>query len=192
MIVEGILTTTNSAGTINIAPMGPVVHGDFEALTLRPFAGSTTFDNLISTRAAVFHVVDRVQLLAESAIGQLATIPPTSPAKAINGVVLQDCCRWFELQIADVDTSSQRANMNARILHSEERRPYWGLNRARHAIVEAAILATRVNLIPRAEIEAQFERLKSAVEKTGGDEENSTFQMLDRFVRNIPSGAAAE
>ena len=39
MIVEGLLTTVELAGKINVAPMGPIVHGNLESFVLRPFRG---------------------------------------------------------------------------------------------------------------------------------------------------------
>lgn len=188
MIIEGLVTSIDSTNTINVAPMGPIVHGDFESLTLRPFAGSTTFENLVSTKAGVFHVVDRVHLIAEAAIRKLTTTPPMFPAKVISGAVLSDCCRCFEFRITSIDDSDSRAILNAEIVHSENVRPFLGFNRARHAVIEAAILATRVHLLPYETIQRQLPYLESAVEKTGGQEERDAFQMLSDFIHQHADG----
>ncbi|MEQ9409020.1 MAG: DUF447 family protein [Fuerstiella sp.] len=191
MIVEGLLTSTSTDGVTNVAPMGPIVHGDFESLTLRPFAGSTTFDNLTTTRVGVFHVVDRVQIIAAAAIRRLTEVPDTFPARKIAGAVLSDCCRWLEFEITDIDCSSDRSVMRAKIVHSEVQRPFFGFNRARHAVIEAAILATRVHLLPRSEIATQLGYLKSSVEKTGGTEETAAFRMLQEYMLEHWSGVAS-
>ena len=183
MIFEGLMTSKNENGVINVAPMGPIVRGDFESLLLRPFEGSTTFQNLLTTRRGVFHVVDQVDLIAEAAVRKLQQLPATLPAEVVDGVVLEDCCRWFELEVTTVDTSQPRSEMEARVVHRGKRRSFQGFNRARHAVIEAAILATRLHLIPRAEIEAQYDLLQSAVEKTGGERESAAFEMLRAFVR---------
>ena len=47
-------------------------------------------------------------------------------------------------------------------------RDYFGLNRAKHAVVEAAILATRTAFLSADHIAAEFQRLAVLVEKTGG------------------------
>ncbi len=182
MIVEGLLTSTSAAGQINVAPMGPTVHGDFESLLLRPFRGSTTYSNLIETKAAVFHVVDRVDVIARAAISRLDELPDTVVATVVSGVVLADCCRWFEVEITDIDTSNERSEMQAQVVHTGQRRPFYGLNRARHAVVEAAILATRVHLLSRAEIEAALRFLAPAVAKTGGPEETDAFAILQQHI----------
>lgn len=185
MIVEGLLTSTDSEGILNVAPMGPIVHNDFQSLTLRPWAGSTTFENLLATKRGVFHLVDHVSTIAEAAIRRLKHVPPTMPAERIEGLVLDDCCRWFEFQISDIDTSHERSEMTAQIVHSATRRPFRGFNRAKHAVIETAILATRLHLLPKAEIESAIRFLSPAVVKTGGDEELAAFDMLEQYIQNF-------
>lgn len=187
MIVEGVVTSLNSSGKLNIAPMGPRVEGDFVRLVLRPFKTSTTFRNLCETSCGVFHVVDTVELLARAAIGQLPQLPVTRPATRIDGRILADCCRWFEFRITDLDLRSERTRMSAEIVARGEQRPFTGFNRARHAVLEAAILATRVHLLPHDKIAAQMTVLKSAVEKTGGVAETETFDMLQKHIDGLMS-----
>lgn len=182
MIVEGLLTSTDADGTLNVAPMGPIVHGDFQSLTLRPWAGSTTFDNLMATKCGVFHVIDHVTVIAEAAIRRLTVTPPTMAAESIVGHVLDDCCRWFEFEISDIDVTHERSEMAAQIVHSGIRRPFRGFNRARHAVIEAAILTTRLHLLPRDEIESAMQFLAPAVEKTGDTEEKAAFLMLQQHA----------
>ncbi|MDG2131715.1 MAG: DUF447 family protein [Fuerstiella sp.] len=176
------MTSTNADGKINVAPMGPIVRGDFESLLLRPFRGSTTYANLIETRTAVFHVVDRVGVIARAAVSRLDRLPDTVAATAVSGAVLVDCCRWFEVKIRDVDITNERSEMQAEVVYAGQRRPYFGLNRARHAVIEAAILATRVHLVPRDEIESALQMLAPAVARTGGPEETDAFDMLQRHI----------
>ena len=182
MLIEGLMTTCSEKGDVNVAPMGPIVHGDYERLTLRPFAGSTTFENLCSTRRGVFHVVDRIDVIAESAIRRLKHLPQVFPATKIDGVVLDDCCRWFEFQITECDLADQRSVMRASIVAQGNVRPFFGLNRARHAVLEVAILATRVHLLEQSDVEAQISIHKSAVQKTGGDAERESFAMLEEYI----------
>jgi hypothetical protein len=49
-------------------------------------------------------------------------------------------------------------------------------------VVEAAILATRIHLLPADEIAAEFARLKVLVDKTGGPQEERAFQILSDYV----------
>ncbi|MDG1893563.1 MAG: DUF447 family protein [Fuerstiella sp.] len=191
MIVEGLLTSTNAAGQVNVAPMGPIVQGDFESLLLRPFRGSTTFSNLLETKTAVFHVVDRVDVIARAAVSRLEELPATVAATVVSGVVLADCCRWFEVEITDIDITNERSEMQARVVYTGQRRPFFGLNRARHAVIEAAILATRVHLLPREEIESALRFLTPAVAKTGGPAETDAFRMLQQHIEHHYVGEAS-
>ena len=182
MIVEGIVTSIDSDGQLNVAPMGPIVEGNFQSLILRPFQPSTTFSNLAGSRCGVFHVVDRVDVIAKAAIGKLIELPGVEPAQTVNGWVLTDCCRWFEFTVDSVDDSELRSRMISTIVHRGERRPFFGFNRARHAVLEAAILATRLHLLPSQQIADALAFLGPAVEKTGDAEEKEAFEMLQEFI----------
>ena len=182
MIVEGIVTSVDAAGHLNVAPMGPVVVGDFASLLLRPFQPSTTFNNLATTRCGVFHVVDRVEIMAQAASGRLTELPAVERAAMVDGFVLKDCCRWFEFTVDSVDASDARSRMPSSIVYRGERRPFFGFNRARHAVLETAILATRLHLLSRQHVLDMISFLEPAVEKTGGAVEKSAFAMLKEFV----------
>ena len=184
MIIEGIVTSVDSAGRLNVAPMGPVVTGDFAGLLLRPFQPSTTFHNLATTRCGVFHVVDTVDIIAQAAIGRLEEIPAVERAVSVDGFRLRDCCRWFEFTVDSVDASEARSQMPSTIVHRGETRPFFGFNRARHAVLETAILATRLHLLPRQHVLDMMNFLAPAVEKTGGSEEKCSFAMLQEFILN--------
>ena len=177
----------DAGGHLNVAPMGPIVVGDFASLFLRPFQPSTTFSNLAATRCGVFHVVDRVEIIARAAIGRLSELPAVEPAAKIDGFVLKDCCRWFEFTVDSVDASDARSRMPSSIVHRGERRPFFGFNRARHAVLEAAILATRLHLLSPQHVLDMISLLEPAVEKTGGTEEKSAFAMLKEFVLSHPA-----
>ena len=182
MIVEGIVTSVDATGHLNIAPMGPIIAGDFDSLLLRPFQPSATFNNLATTRCGVFHVVDRVDMIVQAAIGKLTQRPPVEPAAMIDGLVLKECCRWFEFTVDSIDASAARSQMPSSIVYRGERRAFLGFNRARHAVLEAAILATRLHLLPRRHVLDMINFLEPAVEKTGGTEEISAFAILKEFV----------
>ena len=188
MILEGIVTTRNADGGINLAPMGPRIaldesgRPDFKTFLLRPFPSSLTYANLARDRQGVLHIVDDVLLLARAAVSNDFPLPPLRPATRIEGAVLVDCCRYFEFVVDEIDESSDRAAVTARTRHMGHVRDFFGLNRAKHAVVEAAILATRRHLIDSAEMKEAFARLAPLVEKTGGSPEKKAFEMLSRLV----------
>lgn len=182
MILEGIVTSRDQRGELNIAPMGPLVNDELTHLILRPFQTSRTFSNLKETGYGVFHVVDNVLLLAKAAIGQLDEIPETFPAEQIPGEILESACRWYEFQIDSIDETNERTVMQASVVHSGRIRDYFGLNRAKHAVLEAAILATRTHLIEQDQLQAQYRHLAEIVQKTAGPDEQTAFDLLEEYI----------
>jgi hypothetical protein len=61
-------------------------------------------------------------------------------------------------------------------------RELFGFNRAKHAVIEAAILATRIHLLSSGEISSEFKRLKVIVQKTGASTEHRAFAFLETHV----------
>lgn len=185
MIIECIVTTRDAAGAVNCAPMG--VEWGEERIVLKPYQDTTTYRNLTATRVAVVNLTDNVLLFAESAISN--PVFPTRPAAIVSGVVLQDVCSWRELEVEAIDSSEPRARMTARVVHRGVAREFLGFNRARHAVLEAAILATRTRFLPREQILSEFERLQIIVDKTAGLQEHAAMNLLTRYVHDALEGA---
>jgi hypothetical protein len=184
MILEGIVTTLDESGALNVAPMGPRVEPGSPRFVLRPFATSTTYRNLKATGEGVLHVVDDVLLLARAAIGRLdAGSLATRSAEAVRGRVLLDACRYREFRVTSLDDREERTTIEAEAVAEGRLRDFFGLNRAKHAVVEAAILATRVAFLPPAEILADYRKLGILVDKTGGAAEHEAFDLLTGYVR---------
>ena len=181
MILESLVTTINDRGDVNVAPMGPSVDSKLTQFTLRPFRPSTTHDNLRSIRKAVIHISDDVSIFARAVIGSLTT-PPTFSLKDDRFQVLADCCRYFAVEIEDWRDDALRPTLMCRVVESKELRPFFGFNRAKHAVIEAAILATRTHLIRADQIRAQLDALESPVEKTAGPIERQAFDELKQFI----------
>jgi hypothetical protein len=187
-ILEGIVTTFNLDGTINIAPMGPLVDESFDTLVLRPFRTSTTCENLLRTREGVLHITDDVELFARAAIGS----DTNTKFNTEHPLVIVDACRWFAFKVESIDESSERVTMVARTNERGVLRELLGFNRAKHAVIEAAILATRVSLLPELEILTDFARLRVWVDKTGSAAEHRAFELLERHVRDFFAGGASK
>ncbi|PYR53406.1 MAG: DUF447 domain-containing protein [Acidobacteria bacterium] len=182
MIVETIITTVAPDGAVNCAPMG-VEWGD-EALVLKPFLETATYRNVAATGAAVVNLIDDVRVFAHAAIANPQY--PTVPAVAVSGVVLADCCSWREVQVRSIDSTPPRSRIEAAVVHHGMRREFIGFNRARHAVLEAAIYVTRLHLLPRAFIESELARLQVIVDKTAGAHEIEAMTLLAEHVRSVP------
>ncbi len=182
MILEGVVTTINPDGSVNISPMGPDVRLGIERLVLKPFRTSTTYANLKRTGQGVFHVTDDVELIAQASVGTPDPLPPLIPAGQVEGWILAGACRWYALRTSSIDDRAERATIETQVVASGRLRDFFGFNRAKHAVLEAAILATRAGLLPAEEIFAQLERLRPLVDKTGGESERRAWAHLERVI----------
>jgi hypothetical protein len=190
LILEGIVTTLSPDGTVNISPMGPRVEPQWTRLVLKPYPTSTTYQNLKRAGQGVFHVTDDVELLARAAVGTPDPPPPMKPAEAVEGRILTGACRWYAFRVVSLDDRRERTEIVCDVVDRGTLREFFGFNRGKHAVVEAAILATRTEFLPADEILSQFERLGVLVDKTGGAAERRAFDFLNNFVRARLAGAA--
>ena len=182
MIVEGVVATLNPEGELNIAPMGPLVDETMTWLTLRPFQTSTTYRNLKSRPCGVFHIIDDVLLIAQAALDRLDAVPATFNASRIEGRVLSNCCRWYEFEMTSCDDTTERTTISAKVVHVGRCRDFFGFHRARHAVLEATILATRLHLLPIDTVREQLAALAIPVEKTAGPRERAAFDLVVEYV----------
>ena len=181
MIVESLVTTLDQVGILNCAPMG--VDWGEELIVIRPFIDTTTCRNLEATGSAVVNLTDDALLFAQAVTGQPAAVaPPAIPAQRIQGRVLEAACSWREVEVVERQETSPRAGFVTQVVHRGVRREFIGFNRARHAVLEAAILATRTHLIPGPQIRSEFERLRVIVNKTAGPRELEAMELLEDFV----------
>ncbi len=195
MILEGTVTTQSPAGRLNIAPMGPKIPADMSMGTfvLRPYKTSTTYQNLKEHGEGVFHVTDDVLLLAQAAVGApFDPEPETRPADAVDGRILIGACRYYEFQTIVLDDLDERTTVLVETVAEGRLRDFLGFNRARHAVVEAAVLATRTAIIPPSEILAEYQKLAVLVDKTGGPIERRAFDLLREHVRQAAESAPTD
>jgi hypothetical protein len=189
-IVESLLTTSDPQGRLNVAPMG-VEWGETE-IVIKPFVDTTTFRNLSATRAAVVNLTDDVLLFAQAVTCDPAVLTaPTIPAERIRGVILDAALAWREVEVVSIDATPPRSRIVTRVVHRGRRGEFPGFNRARHAVLEAAILATRTHLIPPAELAADLARLQIIVDKTAGPREVAAMARVRDFIALRLEGSAA-
>ena len=182
MILEGLVTTLNEDGAANISPMGPEVATPMTEFVLKPYRTSRTYQNLKRAGEGVLHVTDDVLLIASAAINQFERPPATSPAKSVQGVVLADACRWYAFRVAKIDDHDERTRIECNVVDQGRVRDFFGFNRAKHAVLEAAILATRTSFLPSSQIKDELARLEVVVDKTAGEQERAAFALLVRHI----------
>jgi uncharacterized protein len=68
------------------------------------------------------------------------------------------------------------------VVQEKTHAPFTGFNRAKAAVIELAILVSRLKMLPRDKIEAEIAYLAIAIEKTAGPNENEAWGWLMQRV----------
>jgi hypothetical protein len=177
-ILETVVTTINPDGSVNCAAMG--VEWGEGRIVIKPYRGTRTLRNLRATGAAVVNVTDDILLFSQAALGD--PHPPTRRAASIDGAILDDACSWREVRVEAIDESAQRARVDTVVVDGGTGREFLGLNRARHAVLEASILASRARMLPAEEIAAELRRLQVLVDKTAGPREREAMAYVTKAL----------
>jgi hypothetical protein len=186
MIRETILTTVGGDGRVHIAPIGIIAEG--EGWIIAPFRPSTTLDNLIAVPFAVANYTDDVRIFAGCLTGRSAW--PTTASDSVPVPRLAAALAHAELAVVDVTEHEQRPRFHCAVVHRRSHAPFAGFNRAKAAVVEAAILVSRLQFLPREKVEAEIAYLAIAVEKTAGAEEAEAWVWLTEHIRGYYGGQA--
>lgn len=179
LIRESVVTTLNADGTAHLAPLGVIERPPL--LVLAPFAPSTTLDNLRRHPFACISYTTEVRVFAGCVTGRRRDWP-LAPAERIDGLRLRDCLAHAEVAVAAVEEDAQRPRFLCQEVHEATHAPFRGLNRAQAAVVEGAILVSRLHLLPREKIAAEMAYLQIAVDKTAGEAEREAWGWLREAV----------
>jgi len=174
LIRETIVTSRAADGRVHIAPIGIIQDG--AGWVIAPFRPSTTLDNLTQVPAAVVNYCDDVRIFAGCLTGRRDW--PTRPARRVEGAVLEGALAHAELAVERLEEHDQRPRFHCRVVHEESHAPFQGFNRAQGAVVEAAILVSRLHILPPDKVERELDYLRIAVEKTAGPREWQAWDWL--------------
>jgi len=179
MIKETIITTLNEDGSIHIAPMG-VRHED-DYYVIAPFKPSTTLKNLERSGQAVINMTDDVRIFAGCLTGHYDW--PTIDVSAINGKRLAAALSHIEIEVAHQEGDGLRPVFYCSEKHQETHAPFMGLNRAKAAVLEAAVLVSRLHMLPDEKIDNEIEYLQIAIDKTASEHELEAWGWLMNRIR---------
>ncbi|SMG59807.1 DUF447 domain-containing protein [Paraburkholderia susongensis] len=175
MIHETIVTTAACDGRPHIAPMGARYEG--ERVVLSPFRPSTTLDNIVASRAAVLNFTTDVRIFA-GCVTHCATDWPTVRASRVASVRLAESLAHAELELDEMRDDAQRPVLFMKCVHRENHAPFAGFNRAQSAVVEGAILVSRLFMLPADKVDREMAYLQIAIDKTAGDNERTAWGWL--------------
>ena len=177
-IVETIVTTKNAKGEVHIAPLGLIAEG--ANWVLAPFRPSRTLDNLRDVPFAVASHTDDVRVFAGSLTGRKDWA--TRSAEKVDGAVLENAVSHWELAVDRVTEDDLRPRFSCRLVHAASHRPWGGFNRAQAAVLECAVLVSRLKMLPVDKIEAELKYLEIAVSKTAGEREQEAWGWLMEHI----------
>jgi len=174
MIHETIVTTALATGGAHVTPLG--ICREAGLVVLAPFLPSTTLDALLASRCAVVNTTDDVRVFAGCIVGRRDW--PLVPASRIAGFRLAAALAHEELELVDVEDDPVRPRLRCRVVHAATHAPFRGFNRAQAAVIEAAILVSRLDRLQAGKIDAELAYLTIAIEKTAGPAEREAWNWL--------------
>lgn len=178
-IHEVIVTTLSADDQAHHAPMGiSEVNGYF---LIKPFKPSTTYNNLKRSGQCCINYIDDVRVFAGALTGRRTW--PSLPCQKIDGQYLAQALAHSELQVIDIDDADPRASFTAEVKHEINHAPFRGFNRAQSAVVEAAILVSRLQMLSAHKIRNELAYLTIAIDKTAGERELEAWDWLMTKIR---------
>jgi uncharacterized protein len=179
MIREVIITTVDSSGAAHIAPFGLIAAQD--DWIIAPFRPSTTLANLREIPYAVANYTDDVRIFAGCLTGRRDW--PLAPIAEFPVPRLAFALTHAELAVERVEEDSQRPRFFCRVLRQKQHAAFQGLSRAKAAVLELAVLVSRLDFLPRDKIEREIEYLQIAIDKTAGPQEKEAWGWLTEKVK---------
>lgn len=187
-IFETVVTTCSPAGVVHVAPMGVRYGGD--RVVLKPFRPSTTLDNILVTRRAVLNLVDDVRVFAGCVTGRRAFATVDAQRMGEPRAVRLACAlEHLLLRLDEVDDDLERPTLGMLRVHEARHGPWRGFNRAQAAVIEGAVLVSRLRMLPPEKIATEMRYLQIAIDKTAGDAEREAWGWLQEAVERHAAAA---
>lgn len=178
MIQETLITSVNAQGETHIAPMG--IHKLDELCVILPFKPSLTLNNILETGSAIINYCDDVRIFAGCLTGR--RIWPVLPAETVKGNYLQAALAHSELRLERHEDDDVRPKLYCKVVHTVNHKPFQGFNRAQYSVLEAAILVSRLGMLPWDKINSELDYLRIGLEKTAGARELQAWDWLMELV----------
>jgi hypothetical protein len=179
MIYEALVSTRNADGSAHFSPMGYRVEGD--TTVLAPFVPSTTLDNLRREGAAVLNFSDDVSIIAGCLTGRRDW--PAIATQVVPGWRLAETLAHRELLLVRYEEDDTRPRFFFATEFEQMHAPFRGFNRAQAAVIEAAILLTRLDWLPVEKVANEIAYLKIAIDKTAGPIEATAWDWITEAIQ---------
>jgi len=181
MIFETIISTVNNQGDVHVTPFGIQMQDGL--VVISPYKPSTTLDNILATQHAVMNLTDDVRVFAGALTRR--QVWALSLTEKISGYRLTDVLVHKELKLVKVQEDASRPQLFLEVLHEVQHQPFQGFNRAQAAVIELAVLASRLQRLAKDKVLSELQYLQIAVDKTAGERELQAWQWLIEKIDNF-------
>lgn len=180
MIYETIVTTVNAQGDAHTTPFG--VRMQDGLVIISPYKPSTTLENILATESAVLSLTDDVRVFAGALTGRRAW--NLTEAEKVHGFRLVDTLAHKELKLVKVEDDELRPQLFLEVVYEAQHASFQGFNRAQAAVIELAVLVSRLKRLPMEKIQQEMDYLRIAIDKTAGERELEAWSWLTEAVTN--------
>ena len=169
MIHEVIITTISNKGIVHIAPMG--IRFIDKQVVISPFKPSTTLNNITENNIATINFIDDVRVFAGivSRHKKDWELSARTDLEIVPNLTLTNT--FYNVVVNEYQEDDKRPNIICDIKNSAIIKPFLGFNRAQFSVIEAAVLLSRLGMIPMEKIDREIEYLKIGIDKTAGPHE---------------------
>jgi len=167
MIFETIIVSTDIDGVPHVTPFGIKYEGNL--VIISPFKPSKTLSNILATQSATMNLTDDVRVFAGALTKRQSWT--LLAASKIKGLRLENCLAHTELTLLEVREDVERPQLLMRQIETQRHAGFKGFNRAQAAVIELAVLTSRLHLLPPEKIHAELTYLQIAIDKTSGEHE---------------------
>lgn len=188
MIFETIISTLSSQGDVHVTPFGIQIQEGL--VVISPYKPSATLENILATQHAVMNLTDDVRVFAGALTRRQAW--SLTPAVKTAGYRLTETLAHKELKLVKINDDAIRPQLFLEVIHEEQHQPFMGFNRAQAAVIELAVLASRLNMLAKEKVLSEMQYLQIAVDKTAGERELQAWGWLTEKVENFYAQQAGE
>ncbi len=167
MILETIIISTNEKNEPHVTPFG--IQYVNENIIISPYKPSKTLNNILETKAATMNLTDDVRVFA----GALTQRQSWQLCKLENrnGYRLESCLNHVELKLIDFQEDDVRPKLVMQQINKQHHDDFKGFNRAQAAVIELAVLTSRLHMLTPEKIRSEQTYLQIAIDKTAGQRE---------------------
>ena len=172
---ETIVTTKNHDNTVKVSPLG--IYIEESILKIKPFKPSTSLDNILRNKSGVINYIDDVRIFASCIIKKKIDIDFVA-TNTIDCFRIKDAVSHTEFIVENIDEDNERPTIICKPVNEETHKMYYGFNRAKSAVIELCILASRLGIIDNKKIDNEIKYLQIAINKTAGKNELCAWESL--------------